>query len=94
LFVIFSSRIRQGSGRASSVLPHPPKTLREKLLPKNHVFFEKNTLREMPILKNLENKRKTTIGIMEKGKITSENTTVSQEFAKAMISERIKKRLG
>jgi hypothetical protein len=31
------------------------------------------------------------MGIMEKGKITSESPTVSQEFAKAMISEKIKK---
>jgi hypothetical protein len=47
----------------------------------------------MPISKNLENKRKTTIDIMEKGNMTIENTTVSQEFAKAMTSERIKKGL-
>ena len=49
----------------------PFKTLREKLAPKNPVFLEKNALREMPISKNLENKRKTTIGVLEKGKITS-----------------------
>jgi hypothetical protein len=47
----------------------------------------------MPISKNPENKPKTTMVVLEKGKITSENTTVSHEFVKAMISERIKKRL-
>jgi hypothetical protein len=45
----------------------------------------------MPILKNLENKRKTTIGVLEKGKITLENSMVLHEFAIEMISERIKK---
>jgi hypothetical protein len=45
----------------------------------------------MPISKNLENKRKTTIGVLEKGKIKLENTTVSQEFASAMIIEKDKK---
>jgi hypothetical protein len=48
----------------------------------------------MLISKNLENRRKTTIVVMENGKITSENTTISQEFTMAMISERIKKGLG
>jgi hypothetical protein len=67
--------------------------MREKLAPKTPVFLEKNALCKMPFSKNLENKRKTTIDIMEKGNMTIENTTVSQEFAKAMTSERIKKGL-
>jgi hypothetical protein len=62
-FVLHPSSLRISS---------PFKTLREKLAPKNPVFLEKNALRKKPISKNLENKRKTTIGIMEKGKITRE----------------------
>jgi hypothetical protein len=54
-------------------IPSPSKTLREKLAPKNPVFLEKNALCKKPFLKNLENKRKTTIGVMEKGKITSKS---------------------
>jgi hypothetical protein len=47
------------------MIPAPPKSLREKLVPKKPVFPEKNALREMPILKNRENKQKTTRVIME-----------------------------
>jgi hypothetical protein len=65
------------------LISSPFKTLREKLAPKNLVFREKNALCKKPISENLENRRKTTMGVLEKGKITSENTTVSQEFVKS-----------
>jgi hypothetical protein len=68
-----SVRERSGFVRTSS----PFKTMREKLAPKNPVFLEKNAIFKIPISKNRENKRKTTMVVLEKGKIKSENTTVS-----------------
>jgi hypothetical protein len=56
---------KQNPKNPNPQIPYPPKSLREKLTPRNPVFPEKKALREMPLLKNRENKRKTTRGIME-----------------------------
>jgi hypothetical protein len=74
-----------------NVFPRPSKRCGKNSPRKTPFSPRKTALRKTLQSKNLENKRKTTRVVLEKGKITLENTTVSQEFVKAMISESIKK---
>jgi hypothetical protein len=66
----------------------PPKNYREKVGQENRVFFEKNGLRISSICENRENKRKTTMVVLEKGNMAMGNTTERNAEGRSSNDER------